>query len=214
MVIYRVAHNDPSNLVSAECTAAARTSLREHTTCIALLASYDLDPALFELWIYGGVILFPFLPFNIVFCSVIETGNLADLESLKALVDGLELLSRNPDYTLCVKQLGIFRALYTLAVVHKEARDQSQLGLHPPSSGPGSLEDAALERFPSTSTKLPLSNDQDETWNEGPDLPPVPHIRDSQSWIDFVGMGLDPLGTQLAYWIQESSQGFDNFSGT
>jgi hypothetical protein len=214
MVIYRIAHSDPSNLVSAECTAAARISLREHTTCIALLASYDLDAALFELWIYGGLILFPFLPFNVIFCSVIETGNMADLESLKALVDGLELLSRNPDYTLCVKQLGIFRALYTLAVVHKEAQDQSQLATHPPGSMPGSVENAALERFPPTSTKLPSSNDQAETWNEGLDLPPVSHIRDSQSWIDFGGMGLDPLGTQLAYWIQESSQGLDNFSGT
>lgn len=213
MVIYRVAFGHSSTLASAECTAAARISLHEHTTCIALLVSYNDDSALFEQWVNGGLILFPFMPFNIMFCSVIETGKLADLESLKALVDALELLSKKPDYTSCAKQLEIFRALYTVAVVHNEARRQSQLGAHPPGSMPGSSKDAALERFASAPAGLPSRDDHDGTWNEGLNLSPVPHILESQPWIDFGGMDLDPLGTQLGYWIQESSQALDSFGG-
>lgn len=214
MVIYRVALSHSSTFASAECTAAARISLREHTACIALLVSYNHDSALFELWVNGGLILFPFLPFNIIFCSVIETGNLADLDSLKALVDALELLSKKPDYTSCARQLEIFRALYTVAVVHNEVRGQSQVGAHSPGSMPGSSKDAALERFPSAPAGLPTSNDQDRTWNESLNLPPVPHILESQSWTDFGSMDLDPLGTQLGSWIQEASQDLDSFGGT
>jgi hypothetical protein len=169
---------------------------------------------LFEPWVNGGLILFPFMPFNFVFCSVIETGNLADLENLKALIDALELLSKKPDYTPCAKQLEIFRALYTVAVVHTETRGQSPLGAHPPGSMPGDSKDAALERFTSAPAGLLSRDDLDGTWNEGLNLPPVLHSLESQPWIDFGGMDLDPLGTQLGYWIQESSQVLNSFGGT
>jgi hypothetical protein len=76
------------------------------------------------------------MPFNFVFCSVIETGNLEGLESRKALIDALELLS-------CAMQLDIFRALYTVAVVHTETRGQSPLEVHPPGSMPGDSKDPA-----------------------------------------------------------------------
>ncbi|KAF2019492.1 hypothetical protein BU24DRAFT_386428 [Aaosphaeria arxii CBS 175.79] len=193
-VIYRVTLNHSSKLPSAECTDAARISLREHASCIALLTNYHNDSALFELWANGGLILFPFLPFNIMFFSVIETGNLNDLESLKALVDALESLSHKPAYTSCAKQLQIFRALYTVAVVYNEARGQWQ-----PESTP---------------TRVPSRTGRNGSFNEVLDLSTLSPVSDSQPWIDFGGMALDPLGTQMGYWIQDTGQFLDSFGET
>ncbi|CAN9169269.1 unnamed protein product [Alternaria alternata] len=214
VAIYRVAFSKPSTKVSSECIAAARISLREHTQCIALLVSYNNDPAPFELWVNGGLILFPFVPFNIIFCSVIETANLADLESLKTYVDALASLAKKPEYTSCTKQLEIFRALHKLALVHSEIRAQMQLSSCP--SGPlsSSAKDAELEGLPNTLGGLPSWHDRDGMWNGSINITSEPSILASQPWADFGGMDLDPLGTQLGYWIQESSQDFDNFGET
>ncbi|CAN9152714.1 unnamed protein product [Alternaria alternata] len=214
VAIYRVAFSKPSTKVSSECIAAARTSLREHTQCIALLVSYNNDPALFELWVNGGLILFAFVPFNIIFCSVIETANLADLESLETYVDALASLAKKPEYTSCAKQLEIFRALHKLALVHSEIRAQMQLSSCP--SGPlsSSAKDAGLEGLPDTLGGLPSWHDRDGMWNGSINTTNEPSVLASQPWADFGGMDLDPLGTQLGYWIQESSQDFDNFGET
>lgn len=214
VAIYRVAFSKPSTKVSSECIAAARISLREHTQCIALLVSYNNDPAPFELWVNGGLILFPFVPYNIIFCSVIETANLADLESLKTYVDALASLAEKPEYTSCTKQLEIFRALHKLALVHSEIRAQMQLSSS--SSGPlsSSAKDAELEGLPNTLGGLPSWHDRDGMWNGSINLTNEPSVLASQPWADFGGMDLDPLGTQLGYWIQESSQDFDNFDET
>ncbi|RYN18686.1 hypothetical protein AA0117_g10648 [Alternaria alternata] len=214
VAIYRVAFSKPSTKVSSECIAAARISLREHTQCIALLVSYNNDPAPFELWVNGGLILFPFVPYNIIFCSVIETANLADLESLKTYVDALASLAKKREYTSCTKQLEIFRALHKLALVHSEIRAQMQLSSCP--SGPlsSSAKDAELEGLPNTLGGLPSWHDRDGMWNGSINLTNEPSVLASQPWADFGGMDLDPLGTQLGYWIQESSQDFDNFGET
>lgn len=204
--ICRVTVTHSSTLPSAECTAAARTSLHEHTTCITLLISYDDDPALFEPWINAGLILFPFMPFNIIFYSVIETGNLADLESLKALVNALELLSKKPSYTSCAKQLEIFRALYTVALVHGEVRGQSQVGHHPSDSMPSCPKDAVQDRFVATPDRLHSEHNHKVTSDESLILPAESHILESWPSMDFGVMDLDPLGTQLGYWIQGSNQ--------
>jgi hypothetical protein len=154
------------------------------------------------------------MPFNFVFCSVIETGNLESLESRKALIDALELLSKRPDYTSCAKQLDIFRALYTVAVVHTETRGQSPLEAHPPGSMSGDSKDPALERFASAPAEISSRDNLDGTWGESLNLPPVLHTLESRPWIDFGGMDLDPPGTQLGCSIQESSHVLNSFDGT
>lgn len=210
--IYRVGCNPSSTMISAECTAAARESLHEHTKCITLLISYSGRPEIFEVWVNGGLILFPFLPFNVIFCSIVETGNLVDLKILKELVDALERLSQEPHYSTCAKQLQIFRALYTVAMLHSEFRSQLSLGDYLPSSMPG--VDASQKQFTSEPAGVHSSTNHHGTLNEGLDSSTMPPVSESQPWVDLGGMELDPFGTQLGYWIQDSSQVFDSFNGT
>ncbi|KAL1792257.1 hypothetical protein ACET3X_010008 [Alternaria dauci] len=214
VAINRVAFSQPSPKIPTECIAAARTSLHEHTQCVALLVSYKNDPAMFELWINGGLILFPFVPFDIIFCNIIENANLDDLESLNDFINALESLSKNPEYISCTKQLEIFQALYKLAAVHIKFRAHIQPSHYPPSQTSSSWKDAELERLPNTLAGLAPMRDHDGTWNGSIDTTTVPSILDSQPWTDFGGMDLDPLGTQLGYWIQESGEAFDSLDNT
>ncbi|KAH6643236.1 hypothetical protein C7974DRAFT_409715 [Boeremia exigua] len=119
MVIQRSTPSPSLTSFSTARTAAARDSLREHTTCVALLVSHDADPALFETWVNEGLLFASFLPFDVVFCSVVEMGHVNDLQSLRALVDALKSVSHRSGYAAGAKQLQIFRALYKVAVVHK-----------------------------------------------------------------------------------------------
>ncbi|KAJ4986222.1 fungal specific transcription factor [Stagonosporopsis vannaccii] len=207
--ILRVAPSPLSTSISTDCTAAARISLHEHTACISLLAGYDQGPNLFEVWINGGLILSPFLSFTIVFCNVIETGHATDLGSLKALVEALHLLSQKPEYTFCAKQLQVFRALYTIAAVHNEVRGRSHFpSVSLPDLSPhGPLIQTPDKPSPKPGHTQPSHDVRDMLSVPQPTLEPLP-------WLDFGGMDLDPLGTQLGYWIQESGEAFDSLDST
>lgn len=111
-----------------ECTSTARAALREHTECITLLRNEELWSAHFDLWVNGAMLLSPFIPFNIVFCNVVETADQAGLDSLKALVDALDALSQTPRYSSCAKQLRVFKALHSVAAKYVEIKVRLPFG--------------------------------------------------------------------------------------
>lgn len=184
--------------ISAECTSAARIALQGHIECITLLLNNELHSVLLEMWVNGALLLLPFLSVNIVFCNVVETANLDDLNSLKALVQVMERLSEKPHYASCGKQLRIFRALYNVAARYVEVKGEAYFAARSGSAGPdvgeGSNNIGGL--------------------GDGLELMPVPQVLESQAWAGLGGMELDPFGTQFSSWFEESNDVMDFLGGT
>jgi hypothetical protein len=110
-----------------ECLAAARTTLQEHVACMVMVADEGLQCPLIDLWVNGALLLSPFIPFNIIFCNVVETTEASDLQHLLQVVDVLEATSKIPRYSAaCIKQLRIFRALYEVAAKYVEIKAMKQ----------------------------------------------------------------------------------------
>ncbi|KAH6962340.1 fungal-specific transcription factor domain-containing protein [Ilyonectria sp. MPI-CAGE-AT-0026] len=183
--------------ISAECTSAARIALQGHIECITLLLNNELHSVLLEMWVNGALLLLPFLSVNIVFCNVVETANLDDLNSLKALVQVMELLSEKPHYASCAKQLRIFRALYNVAARYVEVKGEAYFAARSGSADPDVGKGSNNIGGP----------------GDGLELLPVPQVLESQTWAGLGGMELDPFGTQFSSWFEESNDLMDFLGG-
>ncbi|KAH6665305.1 hypothetical protein F5X68DRAFT_265761 [Plectosphaerella plurivora] len=150
--IYRAVPGCTPQSISPECIEASRIALNGHTECLKLLLNTDPRSAMVKIWVNGALLLLPFIPFNIIFCNVVETGNLHDLDSLGDLVGAMTLLSEKPEYASCERQLQVFRSLHIVAA--------------------------------------------------------------SQNWATLGGRELDPFGTQLGSWFQESTDIMDYLQGS
>ncbi|KAI0107925.1 hypothetical protein F4776DRAFT_414610 [Hypoxylon sp. NC0597] len=107
--------------VCMEAVITARDALVEHTKCLSMLFDKQLDTDHLETYITWSLLQSPFIPVIILFCHVIDTSDAADLESLKALTDTLQLTS--PDFKQTyAKQLRLFKALYDVAQRYVEVK--------------------------------------------------------------------------------------------
>lgn len=226
--IYRAISGRTPASISADCTSAARIALQGHTECITLLLNNEMHSAQLEFWVNGALLLLPFIPFNIVFCNIVETANLDDLNSLKTLVQAMELLSEKSDYASCAKQLRIFRALYNVAARYVEVKGKAYFvtrsGSDGPDVGKGSSNITATG-ITFASSQMQSSNgymgsvsgmdsfDRGGSIGDGLELLPVPQGLESQTWAGLGGMELDPLGTQIGSWFQESDDVIDFLGG-
>ncbi|EEU41522.1 uncharacterized protein NECHADRAFT_11912, partial [Fusarium vanettenii 77-13-4] len=114
---------DTSSSSCPECISAARIALQEHATCISLIADQASEDLILDFWINTSLMLSPFIPFNILFCNIIETCESSDLQLLARFVGALELASIIPRYSAaCRKQLPIFTSLYDVAAKYIEAK--------------------------------------------------------------------------------------------
>ncbi|KAJ3459660.1 hypothetical protein MRS44_015733 [Fusarium solani] len=114
---------DNSSSSCPECISAARIALQEHATCISLIADQPSEYLILDFWINTSLLLSPFIPFNILFCNIVETCESSDLQLLARFVGALELASAIPRYSAaCRKQLPIFRSLYDVAAKYIEAK--------------------------------------------------------------------------------------------
>ncbi|KAH7137478.1 hypothetical protein B0J13DRAFT_479092 [Dactylonectria estremocensis] len=110
-----------------ECLSAARMTLQEHFICMTHVADEALHCPLVDLWVNGALFLSPFIPFNILFCNIVETSDAADLQQLLRVVEVLESTSKIPRYsTACSRQLGIFRTLYDVAAKYVEVKSKTE----------------------------------------------------------------------------------------
>lgn len=70
----------------------------------------------------------PFISFIILFCHIIETSEVTDLERMSGLVDTLELKATSNTHNTCAKQLRLFKALYDVAAKYIEVRSRKDGG--------------------------------------------------------------------------------------
>jgi hypothetical protein len=219
--IYRAAPGRMPSTITTECTSAARAALREHTKCISMLLDNELQSAQVEFWVNGTLILHPFIAFNIVFCNVVDTGDLGDLENLRALVQAMGLLSETTEYASCKRQLRIFQALYTVAARYVEVMGRANSAAE--SSGgldSGTAEEVAIpcSQMPSSGTPMGSGPAIDNfvasgVFTEGSDFLPLHGVPESHAWAGLGGMEFDPLGTQLSSWFQGSNEAMDFLGG-
>ncbi|KAF4764121.1 hypothetical protein HAV15_001652 [Penicillium sp. str.  len=111
-----------------QCISAARATLKEIEVCISMLADAVLWSPNLDIWVNEIILLAPFMPFLILFCSIIETSNSSDLDRLRQLVDSLQSMAQSPRYSACSKQLRILKALYDVAAKYVEAKAKGQSG--------------------------------------------------------------------------------------
>ncbi|KAJ3544223.1 hypothetical protein NM208_g3173 [Fusarium decemcellulare] len=114
-----------------ECVSASRTALQEHVACISLAAESEFQCITVEFLINAALLLLPFIPFSILFCNIIETSDLSDLQHLGRFIEALKSLYAVPRYSkACSRQLPIFKALYEVAAKYVEVKSKAwQSGL-------------------------------------------------------------------------------------
>ncbi|KAH7016016.1 uncharacterized protein B0I36DRAFT_254478, partial [Microdochium trichocladiopsis] len=210
--------------ISGECLSTARAALQEHGKCISMLPDEALNSIHLDLWINGALLLLPFIPFNILFCNIVETVDWSDLGHLQRLVDALEALSKIPRYSSCTRQLRIFGALFSVASKYVEIKTKAQdlqdtAFIQPASVRVNGAEVASqtteIERQPFGTVPLDDSlasieekiEDKLMTWSI---VPPGNYqnragVFEDQNFNDF-DMELDPLGAQMGSWLQENNE--------
>lgn len=197
--IYRAKCTQVPASTTAECALAAREALRGHTDCITLLLDHELNSPLLELWVNGALMLLPFFPFNVVFCNVVETANSDGLNSLKDLVQAMDLLSKSPRYVSCTTQLGVFQALYNMAASYVDAKGKA---------GHGASNNAAPSHIQSFGGYggfqfQPGADSPVDDESRGNELQPPAMFQapEGHTWAGLGGMELDPLDVQLGSWF-------------
>jgi hypothetical protein len=115
--IYRGVPSEQSSRLALcpECISSAILAIKEVELCITMLGDMELQSHSLDRWISEIIFLAPFMPFVILFCNVIETSDLGDLDHLQRLVNGLQSMARSQRYSACSKQLQILNPLCDVA---------------------------------------------------------------------------------------------------
>ncbi|KAK6337457.1 hypothetical protein TWF730_002856 [Orbilia blumenaviensis] len=122
-LIYRAIPSSPGfpSTFNAECIDAARTAFSSHIECMELTAD---SPVAMAGYLHWTILYSPFTPFIVLFCHVIETSNVDDLQLLNQFAESLQpALSTSQAveklYRLC-------KLLHQIAALYIEAKGQQQ----------------------------------------------------------------------------------------
>ncbi|UDD55537.1 hypothetical protein AFCA_003144 [Aspergillus flavus] len=105
-----------------ECIATAREALKEHEKCVALILKCPWDESFLEMYINWTLLQFPFFPFIVLFCYIVETSEPDDLKCLGAFVEVLQSVRSTATYKVSRNQVRLFRALYDVARKYVEVK--------------------------------------------------------------------------------------------
>lgn len=187
---------DTSSSSCPECISAARIALQEHATCISLIANQASEYLILDFWINTSLLLSPFIPFNILFCNIVETCESSDLQLLARFVGALELASAIPRYSAaCHKQLPIFRSLYDVAAKYIEAKAKVYQQHPSASTTAAGLGMETVEASPSALARTKQSNMPKDTSQDGMNDRP-----------DEFGVEMDLSSVELGDWFYQNQQ--------
>ncbi|KAL0937460.1 fungal specific transcription factor [Colletotrichum truncatum] len=219
-LIYRAIPADPGEgtIFGKECILNARQALEEHQRCMTIIANFEED--FLETYINWAILQSPFVPFTVLFCHIIETGNEDDLKRLGSLIESLQFSSADSFSVGIQKEIRLFKVLYDVACSYINAKKSS-------STEPGGTEDwsdSTLMVPPAlpqpTVLATPSSTDLSQT--------PLPHMSDAgnvmgamfneqvpvPNWMTGgsfgmpgdTGMEIDHQGAQLGNWLYMNNQ--------
>lgn len=147
----------------------------------------------------------PFIPFIVVFCHIIETGNRKDLDLLASVIETLESATHSIPSSGVRKEYRLFKALYDAACSYIEAR-LSTVDFRIPSVANASSSSAILSpAHQQPVTLTPLSNLQSSQMNTRISLDEA-----AQWTLDSFEMPneveVDQYGAQLGNWLHMNNQ--------
>ncbi|KAL2672705.1 hypothetical protein Neosp_013419 [[Neocosmospora] mangrovei] len=195
--IYKsISPEDTSSSSCPECVSAARIALQEHATCISLIADQASEDLILDFWVNTSLLLSPFIPFNILFCNIIETCDSSDLQLLARFVGALELASTIPRYSAaCRKQLPIFKSMYDVAAKYIEAKAKVYRQHPSASSAAAGLGIETVEASPSALARTKQS-----------DMPKDASQDDMNDRPDDFGVEMDLSNVELGDWFYQNQQ--------
>jgi hypothetical protein len=125
-LIYRAIPNErgPEGSLYNACIEAARKAIAWHHECMRL-ADTDHAKAAYLHW---TILYLPFVPVIVLFCHVIETSNMEDLQRLSDFADSLQPACSVSPAT--EKFLRVCRVLYNVARLYTEAKAQQDNDLN------------------------------------------------------------------------------------
>ncbi|KAI3400730.1 hypothetical protein diail_1939 [Diaporthe ilicicola] len=103
-----------------ECIETARLAMQTHEECMKLMGSNLWVAASYIHW---TILYAPFVPFIVIFCHIIETSNMADLQRLRDFIASLEptcAVSEGVD-----KLHRLFSVLQNVATLYVEAKTKA-----------------------------------------------------------------------------------------
>ena len=112
-----------SQVLSLDCIIAARKSLQAHLECASRYKGKNE-----ELWagyIHWAILNAPFTPFMLLFCHVISTYDLSDLQLLADFADSLHTQPENadkPNYNGAERMYGLCFVFHRVAKLYVEAK--------------------------------------------------------------------------------------------
>ncbi|KAL4904979.1 hypothetical protein BDW74DRAFT_178546 [Aspergillus multicolor] len=117
-LIYRAmpAPTGSSSTFSEECLSTARAALNRHQSFI--LAFGASDTFLLSGHINWSILFVPFVPFIVLFCHAIETGDSEDLNQMRAFVTSIESACLN--FPAIAKHHRLFQVFYTVAKRYRD----------------------------------------------------------------------------------------------
>ncbi|KAI1343461.1 fungal-specific transcription factor domain protein [Xylariaceae sp. FL0016] len=107
-----------SRTFSDECIDMARASMEAHGEAMAMMDNESLK----IVYIHWTILYAPFIPFIVIFCLVLESSDMTDLQRLADFVASLETASDISPSTAKLYQL--CQALYNVASLYVEAKAQ------------------------------------------------------------------------------------------
>ncbi|KAL2132145.1 hypothetical protein VTI74DRAFT_4151 [Chaetomium olivicolor] len=95
------------------CIQAARATLARHQDCMAIVERSSAGLLLYSIYMNWTILFAPFVPFIVLFCQVIETGDRTDLDRLGGFITSLQ--PHNTISEAVDKLCRLFQALYSVA---------------------------------------------------------------------------------------------------
>ncbi|KAF5005920.1 hypothetical protein FDECE_7678 [Fusarium decemcellulare] len=209
-----------------DCIATAREAVMEHEKCVNFLTDEKFLSSYFELYINWAFLQSPFIPFIVLFCHMIEASDPADLRCLGNLVETLQSVSSNAHYSICQKQLSIFKALYDVAVKYFDVKAAAERGsmlssqdlafnpyANTPNTDAGGVASSrshGMSNVPMTIPVPSLSSSGQGTVDPLSQIP-IFEPRNNQfaqqaSLTGDFGMEMDPPTAELANWFYTNHQ--------
>ncbi|PKS12634.1 hypothetical protein jhhlp_000842 [Lomentospora prolificans] len=104
-----------------ECIASARAALASHQSSIPTIGTGG--PALLSSYINWTILFSPFIPFIVLFCYVLETGDLEDLDRMQTFVDSIESACHHSN--AISKHHRLFQVFHNVALRYTELKTAS-----------------------------------------------------------------------------------------
>ncbi|KAM0276725.1 hypothetical protein ACHAQH_006435 [Verticillium albo-atrum] len=107
----------PGTSFAPECIMTARAALEQHQQYSTTIGTGQARH--YDIYIKWNILHTPFVPFIVMFCHVIETGDLADLQRMQSFVSSLDMWELSEASTNIHRQ---FETLFKVAQRYTEVR--------------------------------------------------------------------------------------------